>query len=204
MASISTNVSLKAMLSQSVSVLTENRGPYVIFMLSVTVHINNAVVIFCNLEWHCLAHCTVLWKDLTLITPAFRVRRGSSQILSEVQQEERHRRRWGERPRIPNPSGSSSVGRWWRTAPKRGPELLWGSTSASPLLRTEECKRRIMLLPSPAQNTRLLILWLTCTSVCVLITCIRHPKPTPNSMSAGTGVKVAASRIFWCDKLGLV
>lgn len=128
---------------------------------------------------------------------ALRVTGGSSQILWEVRQEERHRRRRVERSHIPNPSGSVSVGRWWRTTPKRVPGLLWGSTSAGPLLPTEVCKRRITLLPKPAQNTRPLILWLTCTSVCVWIICTRHPKPTPNSMSAGTGVKVAAGRMIF-------
>lgn len=189
---------IKRPLSRLVSLFVENRFLFVIYMHSVTARINNAVVIFCNLEWNCLAHCTVVfWEDLMLITPAFRVRRGSSQILWGVRQEERHRRRRGERSRIPNPSGSGTVGRWWRTGPKTGPELLWGSTSACPLPRTEEHERRITLLPNPAQHTHLLVLGLTCTSVCVLIICTRHPRPTPNSMSAGTAVKVAARCIFW-------
>lgn len=120
------------------------RSLLVIFTRSVTVHINNAAVVVCNEE------CSSL-----LLNPALHIadlRCGSSQILWAVRQEGRRRRRWGERSRSPDPSGSGSVGWWRRTAPKTVPELLWGSTSASPLLQTAEQRRRITLPPKMSQG----------------------------------------------------
>lgn len=134
---------------------------------------------------------------------------GSCQTLWVMQQEGIWHRRWGERSHKPDPSGTGSVEQWRRTGPKTNPEILQGPKSTDPLLQTEEEKETKMnhvqgfrklshvsatfiFLCTLDQNYKLLISVsekFTCTSECVWSIWIRHPKPTPNSMSEGNLVK---------------